>query len=472
MSSASNAAFRLLPAIDEALRTAAIQPWIERSGRAAVRDALQAVVDGWRDDIRAGALGAADLEECLAQGGLESALASRLAADEASGVRPAINATGVVLHTGLGRAPIHPEVAERMRAVAEGYCVLEIETSTGERGRRDAELASLCRKLLGCEEAIAVNNNAGAAFLMVHGFAAGKETIVSRGELVEIGGSFRVPKILEAANSRLVEVGTTNRTRIADYEAGIGDDTGLLMKVHTSNFKVVGFTEEVPMSELAELGARRGVPTAFDLGSGRVEFEGAAPLDGVGGETLVRQAVESGLDVVGFSGDKLLGGPQAGILVGKKEAVLRLRRSPLYRALRCDKVTLAGLEATLRLLLAGRGDEIPARRMLLATPEEMRARAEALASLLAGVPSFQAELIDGESEPGSGSAPGVYLPTCVVRLQHERLSPDQLATSLRACEPPVFTRIAGGAVLLDPRGLLPGDEERLAAACASLADAG
>ena len=159
-----------------------------------------AVVDGWRDDIRAGALGAADLEECLAQGGLESALASRLAADEASGVRPAINATGVVLHTGLGRAPIHPEVAERMRAVAEGYCVLEIETSTGERGRRDAELASLCRKLLGCEEAIAVNNNAGAAFLMVHGFAAGRETIVSRGELVEIGGSFRVPKILEAAN--------------------------------------------------------------------------------------------------------------------------------------------------------------------------------------------------------------------------------------------------------------------------------
>lgn len=278
---------------------------------------------------------------------------------------------------------------------------------------------------------------------------------------MEIGGSFRVPDVMRAAGVRLVEVGATNRTRVADFERAITADTGLLMKVHTSNFKLVGFTEEVPMDELAALGRERGVPTAFDLGSGRLEAEGARPLEMLGGETLVRDAVEAGIEVVSFSGDKLLGGPQAGLLVGTRERITALRRNPMYRAMRLDKVALAGLEGTLGLLLAGRGDEIPARAMLLATADELRPRADALAARLGRLDAVTAEAVRAESEPGSGAAPGEYLPTFAVRVVVDGLSPERLAARLRAADPPTFARIHKDAVLLDPRALLPGDDERL-----------
>ncbi|MDA1266376.1 MAG: L-seryl-tRNA(Sec) selenium transferase, partial [Planctomycetota bacterium] len=288
-------------------------------------------------------------------------------------------------------------------------------------------------------------------------------------ELVEIGGSFRVPDVMQAANVRLVEVGATNRTRIGDYERAISAQTGLLMKVHSSNFKLVGFTEEVPMPELAQLGRERAIPTAFDLGSGRLEADGATALDMLGGETLVREAVESGIEVVSFSGDKLLGGPQAGLIVGTRERMASMRRNPIYRAMRLDKAMLAGLEGTLELLLCGRGDEIPTRSMLVRPAAEVRAVAESIARDLSALAGITASAVDSESEPGSGAAPGEYLPSAAVRVAVEGLSADGLADVLRASDPPVFARIAEGSLMLDPRTLLPGDREDLLKVFASLA---
>jgi L-seryl-tRNA(Ser) seleniumtransferase len=276
-----------------------------------------------------------------------------------------------------------------------------------------------------------------------------------------MGGSFRLPDVMERAGARLVAVGTTNRTRAADYRAEAAG-AGLFFKVHRSNFAVVGFTEEVGPAELAALGQELGVPTAFDLGSGLLDPDGARPLAPVlGGEPLMRAAVAAGVDVVTCSGDKLLGGPQAGLILGKRGAIERLRRNALYRALRLDKVTLAGLEATLALYLAGRGDEIPARALLLADPEELARQAEALARALNRLPGFEAHVVEAESQPGSGSAPTVELPTRAVAVAQRGRSVDELARALRSGEPPVFGRIAAGRFLLDPRTLLPGDGERL-----------
>lgn len=454
-------AFRLLPKVDEALRRPEIAGHEDRVPRALLVDLVGSVIAGWRDEIRTGGLDAAALGVRLEEGALESEVARLVHEETGRGVVPAINATGVVLNTGLGRAPVHPQVAEAMAAAAGGYCVLEVDRFTGERNQRDDRLSELLRRLVGCEAGIAVNNNAAAAFLMMHTFAMGREAIVSRGELVEIGGSFRVPDVMRAAGVSLVEVGATNRTRVGDFERAITPNTGLLMKVHTSNFKLVGFTEEVPMDELATLGRDRGVPTGFDLGSGRIEAEGAAPLDMLGGETLVRDAVSAGIEVVSFSGDKLLGGPQAGLLVGTQDRITAMRRNPMYRAMRLDKVALAGLEATFELLLAGRGDEIPARAMLLAGPDVLHPRAEALAVRLSSLEGVSAETVDAESEPGSGAAPGEYLPTYAVRVEVDGLSPERLAARLRAADPPTFARVHRGALMLDPRALLPGDDDRL-----------
>jgi L-seryl-tRNA(Ser) seleniumtransferase len=293
--------------------------------------------------------------------------------------------------------------------------------------------------------------------------------VVSRGELVEIGGSFRMPDVMARAAVTLREVGTTNRTRIGDYRAAVGERTGLLLKVHTSNYRVQGFTAEVSPSELADLGRELEVSSAYDLGSGLLEAEGSAPLDMLGDEPLVRDAVASGLDLVTFSGDKLLGGPQAGFVVGRREAVAAARRNPIYRAMRLDKVTLAGLERTLELYLAGRADELPARRLMLLTPAELRPRAEALARDLAALPGLEAQPVEASSQPGSGSAPGIFLPTVAVRVRLEGLSAAALAARLRQGEPPVFARISEDALLLDPRTLLPGDEERLRTAFRALA---
>ncbi len=436
---------------------------------AAVRTELvQQELDALRRRIAKDHLGAADVEAEVSGGGFQAALLARARVEAGRGVRSAVNATGVVLHTNLGRAPVHPEAAERMRAAAEGYCVLEMDRFSARRNERDARLGVLLSRLTGAEAGIAVNNCAGAAFLMMQTFAGGREAVVSRGELVEIGGSFRVPDVMARAGVRMVEVGTTNRTRAADYERAIGPDTGLLMKVHTSNYRVVGFTEEAEPAELAQLGKEHGVTSGWDLGSGRVEVEGTRSLEEVGDETVVRDAVATGMDVVAFSGDKLLGGPQAGLIVGTRDSIRALRANPIYRALRLDKVALAGLETTLELLLAGRGGEIPSRRLMHRPEAELAESAARIAAAIEALPGFTAEAIPERSQPGSGSAPTVFLPTTAVRVSAEGRSAESLATSLRAGEPPVFVRIHEDAVLLDPRALLPGDEARLLAAFGAL----
>jgi L-seryl-tRNA(Ser) seleniumtransferase len=273
---------------------------------------------------------------------------------------------------------------------------------------------------------------------------------------------------MASANVRLVEVGATNRTRIADYARGITPDTGLLMKVHPSNFRVVGFTEEVDPADLARLGREHGIATAWDLGSGLIEHPSMRPLDMIGDETVVRDAVASGVDVVSFSGDKLLGGPQAGLVVGTRAGVRAMRSNALYRAMRCDKVTLAGLEATLELILAGRGDELPARAMLAVTRAELEPVARELAAALTRQ-GYACEVAESRSQPGSGSAPDVFLDTLALRVRHPGRSAGELASALRSCDPPVFARVQDGVLWVDPRTLLPGDREALLAAFARLA---
>jgi len=462
-------AFRLLPSVDEVLRDARAEPLAERVGRELLTGFAGRVISAWRAEIKKGGLDASKLETRLAQGALFEALSELVTREEGSGVRRAINATGVVLHTGLGRAPVHPEAAAAMARAAQGYCVLEIDRWSGERNRRDDRVGELCARLFGCEAGIAVNNNAGAVLLALNTFGSHREAIVSRGELVEIGGSFRIPDVMERAGVTLREVGTTNRTRAADYRSAVTERTGLLMKVHTSNFRVEGFTEEVEASELAELGRELGIPTVFDVGSGWTDVGGdTTPIPALEHEPGIKDAVTSGIDVVTFSGDKLLGAPQAGVAIGRRDAVEALRKNPIYRALRLDKVALAGLERTLELVLAGRGAELPTHAMLSADAASIRPRAEALAGEL-GQAGFETEVIEAGSQPGSGSAPGTLIPTFVVRVRHAKLSAGAVASRLRRVEPPVYTRVHEGAVLLDPRTLLPGDEEDLARAFLEIA---
>lgn len=461
--------YRLLPAVEEVLSQPAVQALVARVERGLLAGFVGEELARWRAEIASGALDAAGLRARLASGELLQALGARVCGDLGAGLVPVINVTGVVLHTGLGRASVHPEAAAAMARAAQGYCTLEVERASGERNQRDERIGVLLARLSGAEAGIAVNNNAAAVLLLLNTFGAGKETILSRGELVEIGGSFRMPDVMERASTKLVEVGTTNRTRLDDYRRALGERSGLLIKVHTSNYRLVGFTEEVGPAELAALGRERSVPTAYDLGSGRLEPGDAPPLALLGDEPLVRDAVASGVDVVCFSGDKLLGGPQAGLIVGRREALVRLRKNPLYRALRLDKVTIAGLEATLALYLAGRAHEIPARAMLLMPASELREVAERIARALAALPGLAAEVVPEHSQPGSGSAPGVTIDTFAVKVRAQGLSAGELAARLRAGEPCVFARVHDGALLLDPRTLHPGEEAALLRAFAGLA---
>lgn len=458
-------AFRRLPAVDELLRKPELAPLWARVGQGVRGELASRMVDAWRNAIRERRLDLAQLEQALQSPALERALEELVLREEGAGLRRCVNATGVVLNTGLGRAVVHPEAAAAMARAASSYCVLEVDRWTNERNQRDDRLGVLLQRLCGVEAGIAVNNCAAAVMLLFQTFASGREALVSRGELVEIGGSFRVPDVMARANARLVEVGTTNRTRIGDYERAINERTALVMKVHTSNYRVIGFTEEVSAQELAALARSRNLISAFDLGSGLLEDDSMRPIAPIlGDEPLLRAAIESGVDVVSFSGDKLLGAPQAGLLVGKRTAIAALRKNPLYRALRLDKVTIAGLEATLELILQGRGDELPVRRMLLESAESLRPRAEALAQRLNQLGSVEARVIPDHSQPGSGSAPGTWIPTFVVEVRHRQLAAHQLAAALRACAVPVFARTQEDRVRLDPRTVLAGDEEDLYAA--------
>ncbi len=379
----------------------------------------------------------------------------RVAALRALRLRGCINATGVVLHTNLGRAPLAPEAVQAVADVAAGYANVELELEGGRRGGRLRGVAEPLRALTGAEDAIAVNNNAAAVLLVLTALARGRAVVVSRGELVEIGGSFRVPDVIGAGGARLVEVGTTNRTRVADFAAAMDADTAVLLRVHPSNFRLVGFTERPGRAGLVALARERGVPLVEDLGSGLL---GGAPLPGLGlEEEAADAAIRAGVDLVCFSGDKLLGGPQAGLVVGRRDLVQRCRQHPLYRALRLDKLGLAALEATLRLYSEGRADAVPVRRMLARPGAELAAAARRIA---AGVPGARVEA--GESVSGGGALPGQALATSVVVVRGG--DPEARARALRLGDPPVVARVARDALVVDPRTVLPGQEGVLIAA--------
>jgi len=460
-----SALFRRLPAVDELLRAPEVAALVAGEGHAAVTEAARAVLARLRDEIAAGRLDEQRLE--LALGGIADAVARQLRQAMQPSLRPVINATGVILHTNLGRAPLSMAAIARIGEVAAGYSNLEFDLQAGERGKRDVHTQRLFARLLGEGTAtIVVNNNAAAVVLALNSLAEGGEVVVSRGELVEIGGSFRIPEVMSKSGAVLREVGTTNHTRIADYEKAITEKTKLLLRVHRSNFQIVGFTERPSLAELVALGRAKNVPVLEDLGSGAL-FDLASV--GVGNEPGVMDSLRAGVDVVTYSGDKLLGGPQAGLLSGKPELVAKCRANPMFRALRVDKLTYAALEATLLDYLRQEHDAIPALRMMRMSAAQVRERAERLKSMVktAHGPSLL-EILPDESVIGGGAAPGATLKTFVLALTCEGRSADECAARLRAHEPPVVVRVEEGRVLVDLRTVLPEQEPALARALSGI----
>src|SRR5207253_7876714 len=387
-----------------------------------------------------------------------------------SGIHRVINATGVILHTNLGRAPLS-DAARNAVLEAAGYCTLECDPTTGSRGKRGAYAEELLTQLTGAESALVVNNCASAALLALIVLARDGETIVSRGELVEIGGDFRVTDVMAQSGTHMIEVGTTNRTRLSDYRKAISANTRLLMRVHTSNYRIVGFTKTPTLEELAALAHDAGLLLYEDAGSGAlIDFSGY----GIEGEPVIRTSTEAGADVVSFSGDKLLGGPQVGCIVGRAATIERMRRHPLYRALRADKLRLAALEATLEAYARGASvNELPTHRAIACTVSEIRDRANGLISRLDHGKideAFTFETVDGESASGGGSAPTSRLPTVLISLTHNTLTPNQIEAALRRSSPPVISRIVDDRVLLDLRTVAESEEPELERALLSLSD--
>jgi len=447
--------------VDALLRTEEAEALAERFGRSAVADESRRLLDGVREELRGGGSPETSVE------GLLRGLERRLEETLAPGLDPVVNATGVVLHTNLGRAPLGEEALRALARVGGRYLNLEIDLETGRRGRRGGRLEDHVRAVTGAAAALVVNNNAAAVMLLLNTLAKGREAVVSRGELVEIGGSFRIPDVMAASGTRMVEVGTTNRTRPSDYESACGEATGLLLKVHPSNYRVVGFTQEVTLDELVEIGRRREVPVAMDMGSGVLERSGSAGMED---EPTVGEILATGVDAVTFSGDKALGGPQAGYVVGRPEVVEACRRNPLMRALRTGRLTMAAAEATWRAYRLGRQGELPTLRMLGASVEELRARAEAWRDRLAQeAPSLGVETMQGQGQVGGGTAPSGALPTVLLALEVPGMEAGEAADRLRRADPPVLVRVREGRVLVDPRTVLPGEEDSLLGALAALA---
>jgi L-seryl-tRNA(Ser) seleniumtransferase len=446
-----NAVLRRLPKVDEVLASPAVRGLLERAPRWAVVTAVRDEIERLRAEIVAERSTAVDVDAGNVAHKVDELLEPSL--------QPVLNATGVVLHTNLGRAPLAEHAVARVAAVARGYANLEYRLDARRRGSRHEHVADLLASLTGAEDALVVNNCAAAVLLALSQLAAGRDVVVSRGELVEIGGSFRVPDVMRASGARLVEVGTTNRTHARDYEAAIGDDTALLLKVHRSNFAIVGFTTEVDVRELAELAHRKNLVAMVDLGSGALTDLRALGLGG--SEPTVPEIVKAGVDLVTFSGDKLLGGPQAGIVVGKRAIITAMRAHPLLRAVRPDKMTLAALEATLELYRDGRASEVPAVAML-ATPEPtLEARAQRLsAACQEAAPALQFTPVRVRSAVGGGALPTVEPWSWAVAATARDAggpSADALDARLRRGTPPVVARIAEDRLLLDVRTL--GDDD-------------
>lgn len=455
----TNALLRQLPKVDALLERDDIAALELTMPRALVVEAIREAIDTTREDLLAGREADVSVDAVAARAIEGAALKARRS------LRRVINATGIVVHTNLGRSLLAPEAVAAVDEVASGYSTLEYDVDSGERGSRHTHVESLICRLTGAEAAMAVNNNAAAVVLAIAALSRGKQAIVSRGELVEIGGSFRVPDVMAESGAVMVDVGTTNKTHLRDYENAIRPETGLLLKVHTSNYRVVGFTEAVTLAELVELGARHGVPVMEDQGSGVLvdlrEF-------GLPHEPTVAEAVATGADVVTCSGDKLLGGPQAGIIAGRYHVIAALKKHPLARAFRLDKMTLAALEATLRLYLdpARAVAEIPTLAMLAARREQMAQKAGVLAESLRSVcgDAISAELADDVSRAGGGALPMADIPTVVVAVTPRDMSVQALEQRLRTGDPHVIARIADGRLMLDPRTLLGGEIEAVASA--------
>jgi L-seryl-tRNA(Ser) seleniumtransferase len=451
---------RQIPAVDELLGREALRALEKRVGRRLVVDATRKVLQSLRSRIANGQL--TNVSGELLE---REILALAESAGEFS-LRPVINATGVILHTNLGRAPLAREAVEHLGQTAGRFSNLEYDLERGERGKRDTHTDRLFTQLLGAERTLVVNNNAAAVFLALNTLAEGGEVIVSRGELIEIGGSFRIPDICRKSGAILREVGTTNRTRLSDYVDAITPSTKLLMRVHPSNFRVVGFTERPSLEELAELGRQRQLPVLEDLGSGcLLDFR---PL-GVRDEPPAGESLKAGVDVVTFSGDKMLGGPQAGILAGKRDPLERIRKNPLFRALRVDKLTISILEATVSLYLRDELDAIPALRMIRLTADDLAPRVARLAEKIVARPEFSAQIEDGESVIGGGSTPGQSLATKLVVVTHARHSAQDLETLLRRSSPPVIARIERDRLLLDLRTVFEDQDEEIIRAFERLA---
>jgi L-seryl-tRNA(Ser) seleniumtransferase len=465
---------RTLPSIDALLRAVEAADFSHgQTSRARLTMLARAVTDELRAELQTRAADPAmpngnnSREALLAEA--VRRLTRAVEQDAATGLRRVINATGVVLHTNLGRAPLSQPARRAVAEEAAGYCTLEYDLATGARGRRGARAESLLAELSGAEDALVVNNCAAAALLVLTALARGGETVVSRGELVEIGGDFRVPEVMAQSGTQMIEVGTTNRTKLSDYEHALTERTHMILRVHPSNYRVVGFTSSPSLSELAALAHENHLPLYEDAGSGALSD--LAP-QGLSGEPVISESIRDGADIVTFSGDKLLGASQAGCVVGRRELIESCRKHPLYRALRADKLALAALEATLDAHRRGASfTEVPALHMLAAPREEIERRARAFvrrARTRFDANELSFEIIPGQSAIGGGSAPTTHPPTALVALAHSRLTASALEATLRHARPPVVARILEDRVVIDLRTVAPEEEAELLAALSAL----
>jgi L-seryl-tRNA(Ser) seleniumtransferase len=449
---------RQIPAVDQMLLRPAVASWVACTSREFVVLEIQKLLQDIRNYIRSGDSGEAiDMSPEALELRLDKNIQRRLRPN----LRTVINATGVVLHTNLGRAPLSAAAQESLSAFSANYTNLEYEIDTGQRSHRDKLIEPLLKEVLGCEAATVANNNAAAVFLILNTLALGKEVIVSRGELVEIGGSFRIPDILVRSGAALREVGTTNKTRIQDYEAAIGPNTALLLRVHPSNYRMLGFTEKPELHDLIRLSRSAQIPLVEDIGSGCL-------LDlksyGIPDEPLVQESLSAGVDLICFSGDKLMGGPQAGIIAGRKHLVEPIRKNPLMRTYRVEKLIYGALEATIRSYISNRAEfEIPVVRMIAMTLRELNPRARRFARKLRTVlpDGIRVQVVEGNSVVGGGSCPECRLPTALIALESERFRPNLIESRLRSLETPIVLRLEEDKALIDLRTVFPAQETAL-----------
>ncbi|HEY8187210.1 MAG TPA: L-seryl-tRNA(Sec) selenium transferase [Pyrinomonadaceae bacterium] len=457
---------RALPSVDQLLRTEALAELRVSLGVSRLTTIAREVTEEMRKEIQSERLPETTKDALLAEA--VQRIHSLYQRETLAVLRRVINATGVILHTNLGRAPLSETAREAIAQEGAGYCTLEYDPATGSRGKRGAHVEELLTQLTGAEASLVVNNCASAALLILSVLARDGETIVSRGELVEIGGDFRVPEVMANSGTQMVEVGSTNRTRLDDYKRAMNEKTRLIMRVHPSNYRIIGFTDSPDLSQLASLAHESALPLYEDAGSGVLND---LSKYGINDEPIIRESIAAGADVVSFSGDKLLGATQAGLIVGRRAIIDRLRKHSLYRALRVDKLCLAALEATLDAHRRGAIDEVPALRMLALTKDAIEARAKAFLDKLGGLNQsnvLTATIVAGQSAVGGGSGPNVHPPTALIALKHKQLNAGEIEKNLRLGSPPIIARIADDQVLLDLRTVDESEEPELLEALRSL----